>query len=263
MKKTRTIASALLISTFVLGAASTASAAPTVVASPTTDATVKFKAEEETATGGGNTTDPTNPDGNGVKPNPGEGSESTKGPLRINFAPNFKFGEVTMSGDVKTYSPLYTQVSLLDASGKLLEPAQSKFVPHYVEVADNRGTNEGWQLNVSATPFKDSKDQDLNATLTLNDATLSSAVHADLKPGTVSSSVVLNTTPQPLVTATANQGMGTWSTVFSKVSKTDLTKDDRNSSVLLKVPAESKKDPNETYTSKITWTLETTPTATK
>ncbi|WYJ81566.1 hypothetical protein IGL98_001954 [Enterococcus sp. DIV0840] len=130
MKKTTTITSALLLSTFILGGASPVFADQ--IAAPTTDATVKFKSESQDADNGGDTIDPTNPGGNGIKPDPGEGSTGTKGPLRVDFAPNFKFGAVTMSGNASDYHPLYLKVNVLDGNGKLTDPLQSKYVPHYV-----------------------------------------------------------------------------------------------------------------------------------
>ncbi|WP_375179750.1 WxL domain-containing protein [Enterococcus rotai] len=266
MKKTTKIASALLISTFVLGAASPVFADQ--VAAPITDATVKFKAEAADADSGGNTMDPTNPDGNGVKPDTGTGSVGTKGPLRVDFAPNFNFSEVTMSGNAKDYHPLYPKVSVLDATGKVTDPLIEKRVPHYVQVTDNRGTNEGWELTVSATAFRGTKNQeaDLKATLTLGYAELASAVKPiegnDFKPTLFSKATVLSDTPEKIMEAKADKGMGSWSAVFSKDKETDFGFGalDINPNITLSVPADSKKDPNEEYKSTITWTLSTTPT---
>ncbi|WP_086312959.1 hypothetical protein A5821_000531 [Enterococcus sp. 7F3_DIV0205] len=267
MKKTRTIASALLISTFILGAASPAFADQ--VAAPTTDATVKFESESLDADNGGNTIDPTNPDGNGVKPDTGEGSTGTKGPLRVDFAPNFKFGTVTMSGNAADYHPLYPKVSLLDETGRVTDPLQAKYVPHYVQVTDNRGTNEGWDLTVSATPFKGTiidTEADLKATLTLGHSQFSTQVKPvngkDFKPDTLNTNVTLTTDAKPLIVAKTDQGMGSWAAVFSKDTTATLTDTDRNPNVTLSVPADSKKNPKEEYKSTITWTLSTTPTST-
>ncbi|EOL43960.1 MULTISPECIES: WxL domain-containing protein [Enterococcus] len=264
MKKT-TIASALLISTFILGAASPAFADQ--VAAPTTDATVKFKSEPQDADNDGNTIDPLDPDGNGVKPETGEGSVGTKGPLRVDFAPNFKFGTVTMSGNAAEYHPLYMKVNLLDETGKVAEPLQSKYVPHYVQVTDNRGTNDGWELTVAATPFKGTvvdKNADLKATLTLGHSQFTSPVKPvdgkDFKPATLNTNVTLTPEAKPLIVAKADQGMGSWAAVFSKDTTATLTDTDRNPNVTLSVPADSKKDANEEYKSTITWTLSTTPT---
>ncbi|ALS00768.1 hypothetical protein ATZ33_05100 [Enterococcus silesiacus] len=262
MKKTTTIASALLISTFILGAASPAFAEQ--VAAPTTDATVKFKSEAQDADNGGNTIDPTNPGGDGVKPDTGEGSTGTKGPLRVDFAPNFKFGTVTMSGNAAKYHPVYPKVNLLDKTGKLTEPLQSKYVPHYVQVTDNRGTNEGWQLTASATAFQGTKDPkaDLKATLTLGHSEFSTAVIGEtLKPGTLNTNITLNSIPQTFIQAEVNQGMGSWAAVFSKDKTTEFSNLDTNPNITLSVPADSKKDATEEYKSTITWTLSSTPTA--
>jgi hypothetical protein len=266
MKKS-TIVSTVLLSTFILGTAPTAAFAEEVAASET-NATVKFEAESTEADGGGATLDPTNPEGEGIKPDPGEGSESTKGPLRIDFAPNFKFGSVTMSGNAADYNPLYPKVGLLDKEGQLSDPLQEKYVPHYVQVTDNRGTNEGWELAVSATPFKGTvnPDADLKATLTLSNAQFSTAVKPvdgkDFVPAMLNTNVTLSSEPEVLIKANADQGMGSWAAMFSETPSEELTVTDRNPNVTLHVPADSKKDPNEEYKSVITWTLSSTPTST-
>ncbi|EOH99077.1 hypothetical protein UAW_01034 [Enterococcus haemoperoxidus ATCC BAA-382] len=264
MKKT-TITSALLISTFILGAASPAFADQ--VAAPTTDATVKFQSESEDASNEGNTIDPMDPDGNGIKPETGEGSVGTKGPLRVDFAPNFKFGTVMMSGNAAKYHPLYPKVNLLDETGKVTEPVQSKYVPHYVQVTDNRGTNDGWELTVSATPFNGTvvdKNADLKATLTLGHSEFSSAVKPvdgkDFKPSTLNTEITLTSEAKPFIVAKKDQGMGSWAAVFNNGTPASLTATDRNPNVTLSVPADSKKDAKEEYKSTITWTLSTTPT---
>ncbi|MEI5988688.1 WxL domain-containing protein [Enterococcus crotali] len=266
MKKS-TIVSALLVSTFMLGATPTTVLADQVAASKT-DATVKFQSESTEADGGGTTLDPTNPEGEGIKPDPGEGSESTKGPLRIDFAPNFKFGTVTMSGNAADYNPLYPKVSLLDKNGELTDPLQEKYVPHYVQVTDNRGTNEGWELAVSATPFNGTinPDADLKATLTVSNAQLTTSVKPvdgkDFKPATLNRNITLSSEPEVLIKADADQGMGSWVAMFTENPNEELTVTDRNPNITLHVPADSKKDAAEEYKSTITWTLSSTPTST-
>lgn len=256
MKKTSTI-TALLISTVVLSTASPAFAAPLG-----TNVTVQFKAEDENATGGGNTLDPTDPNGNGVKPSiPGDGN-ATKGPLRIDFAPNFKFGTVVMSGNAADYHPINLSLDMLDTAGAIT--SDKKVVPHYVQVTDNRGNNEGWVLKMSATAFKGTKNTelDLAATLTLKtNPKFATVVEGSFAPTTLASSIKLNETDQALITTGKNKGMGTWATSFGETPQTLLEADSRNSYVTLHVPANSKKDPNENYASTINWTLETTPTS--
>lgn len=265
MKKITKITSALLLSAFTLGATSPVFADQ--VAALTTDATVKFKAESQDADNGGETVDPTNPGGNGIKPDTGEGSTGTKGPLRVDFALNFKFGTVTISGNAADYHPLYLKANVLDENGKVTDPLQSKYVPHYVQVTDNRGTNEGWQLTVSATPFKGTKvdtKADLKATLMLGTSEFSSPVKPvdgkDFKPEKLNTNIKLTSEPQTLIEAKENQGMGSWATVFSNNKIADISNLDTNPNITLSVPADSKKDPNEEYKSTITWTLSSTPT---
>ena len=71
--------------------------------------------------------DPTDPDG----PNPG-----TAGPLSIDFASSFQFGNQLITSETKDY---YAQ---------LQEFAAGAAGPNYVQVTDKRGTQEGWSLSV-------------------------------------------------------------------------------------------------------------------
>ncbi|AQY52313.1 WxL domain-containing protein [Listeria weihenstephanensis] len=214
------------------------------------DAKVLFQADD---TGTTTPTDPTDP---GKPVTPTDPVNPSTGPLRIDFASQINFGEQTISGAAKDYYALFTELQPIDDSGAPV--GAKKYVPHYVQVTDNRGSNAGWNLTVSGTAFENSTGAELTgATLTLSDAKLSSSMAPTLTPGTVTPEVVVGTTPGILVSAEADKGMGTWVNSFGTVSGTSNT--DTNKSVKLHVPAEAKKVAGETYTSTLTWTINDTP----
>lgn len=115
-----------------------------------------------------NFTKDTNPDKQGVINQPDEtGSENTKeielpgqgnngkGLLRIQFVPNFEFGEQTGI----TAGKVEANVKLLDYNFKG-ETSKNKIAP-FVQVSDERGLSgaeSAWQLQVKASPFKGTKD---------------------------------------------------------------------------------------------------------
>ncbi|MGX7243468.1 WxL domain-containing protein [Enterococcus quebecensis] len=256
MKKITLTTAALLISTTVLGALP----AFAVEIPATTNAKVSFKADDQ---GDGSSTDPTDPEGGGITPDPGEGT-STKGPLRFDFVPNLSFGEQKISGGDKTYHPLMVKATTI-ATGE--KPAAPKYVPHYVQVTDNRGTNEGWNVTVSRTDFKtpDETDEVLGATLTLANGNIKGNLDADAslvptiptKDGKAEV-ITISDTASNVMTAAANKGMGSWVTSYGSEAGTSAT--DVNTNITLAVPAKSKKYAK-AYTSTITWTLASTPTS--
>lgn len=216
----------------------------------TSDAKVMFKADD------GGTTNPTDPTDPGKPVDPTDPVNPTTGALRIDFASQINFGEQTISGAAKDYYALYTELQPLDEAGQA--SGAKKYVPHYVQVTDNRGSNAGWNLTVSGTTFKNSTGEVLTgAALTLSDATLSSEMADTLKPSTVTPEVTVGTTPAELVSAEADKGMGTWVDSFGTTPGMSST--DTNKSVKIHVPAEAKKIAGETYTSTLTWTINDTP----
>ncbi|MEI5995562.1 WxL domain-containing protein [Candidatus Enterococcus mansonii] len=248
MKKITLTTAALLVSTAVLGATQAFAADPTT----DTNATVSFKADD---LGDGSSTDPTDPEGGGIVPGPGEGS-STTGPLRFDFVPNFSFGEQKISGGDKSYHPLMVSTfKVVDG----VQTTDKKYVPHYVQVTDNRGTNEGWSVTASRTDFKtpDEGDEILGATLTLTNGVVKGNKDADLTliPA-IPQSVEISNTPSNVMTAAKDKGMGSWVTSFGSEAGTEAT--DVNPNVTLAVAAKSKKYAK-AYSSTITWTISAAP----
>ncbi|MBA3927715.1 WxL domain-containing protein [Listeria rustica] len=222
----------------------------TYAASTTSDAKVLFESDDNGVTP---PVDPTDP---GTDVTPTDPVAPTTGALRIDFASQFNFGTQTISGAAKDYHALYSEIQPLDAGGLATGP--KKYVPQYVQVTDNRGSNAGWNLTVSGTEFTNASSQTLaGATLTLGGGTLSSAMPNTLTPGTVTPSVTVGAASQVLVSAEANKGMGTW--VHSFGSTIGVTAADTNPDVTLHVPAEAQKVAGSTYTSTLTWTINDTP----
>lgn len=189
--------------------------------------------------------DPTNPEDpkEPVDPNPG-----TPGPLAIDFASSFKFGEQIISTTDKVYF------------AKPQEFADGTTGPNYVQVTDKRGTFEGWNLSVTqsgqfVTGEADTSKELTGAVLELGNAELDSATAMEYKPGEASGNVTLLPGQKTsLVTAQKDQGMGTWVYRFGDKANTNA-----DASVSLSVPGETPKMAKE-YTTTLTWSLETIPT---
>lgn len=93
---------------------------------------------------------PTNPEGG---PNPG-----TPGPLSIDFASSFYFGEQKISSKDEVY--------YADALKYKLKDGAEKVGPNYVQITDNRGNLAGWTLTVEQNgQFIDEKGHELNGAM--------------------------------------------------------------------------------------------------
>ncbi|WP_088815494.1 MULTISPECIES: WxL domain-containing protein [Listeria] len=209
-----------------------------------TNADVTFQADD---TGVTPPIDPTDP---GADVTPTEPVNPTSGALRIDFAAALNFGTQKISGEAKNYNALYTEVTTA-LGGK-------KYVPNFVQVTDNRGSNSGWSLSVSGTEFVSASHAVLEgAALTMSGVHLTSTMDSKFTPSVVATDVTLNASGQNLVTARENEGMATWAIAFGNLSGADELA--TNPNVSLHIPAEARKIAGETYTSTITWTLEATP----
>ncbi|MBP2099134.1 WxL domain-containing protein [Enterococcus rivorum] len=212
-----------------------------------TNGVVKFKADTSVTP----PVDPTNPDPeNPVTPvdptNPSGPNPGTAGPLSIDYASSFQFGEQTISTVDKVY---YAAIQKFadDTTG-----------PNYVQITDKRGTLEGWSLSVKQnSQFKTAASNELTgAKITLKNAGVASDLDSDttLVPSTVKSEVVLNPdgSEQTVVTAAENQGVGTWVYRFGNDATQGAT------SVELEVPGKTVKRA-EQYSTTMTWVLQTIP----
>jgi hypothetical protein len=246
--------SALILGSLVVG-----------VASPTfadengdqaeSKANVTFKADDE-----GSTTDPGNPgepDGPG-EPDEGDGDNGNGGPLRIDYVTNINFGEQTISGSNAEYHPLLTPWT----HNKGQESEKRVFIPQFVQVTDNRGTNEGWELQVSRSQFAAEGTELTAAELAVSNAEIKKM--SDIADGFEPTGKRTFTVPleeegaQRVVLAGEDKGMATWGYSFGPAVSADKASTDeteRNEDVTLSVPGTTKKLENKQYTSNITWTL--------
>lgn len=143
--------------------------------------------------------DPTDPD------EPGDGGGTgDKGPLSLDYIPEFKFGKHNLTGG--------TQYAKLTKDNKA----------PYVQVSDLRGTGDGWQLSAKLTDFetKDKSHKLDKATITFNLPTIktksdnTSAEPAFQTNATVNQESVLRITSggqsENVLIAEKDKGRGTW-----------------------------------------------------
>lgn len=197
--------------------------------------------------------DPTNPN----KPvDPTNPVTPTNGPLSIDYASSFNFGEQKISAKDETYYASFDTVK--NTGGGVVNK------PNWVQVTDKRGTNAGWKLQVqqgvqfSTTQNGISKElkgaqikikNGTVATTTDNKATAPTAsTEVTLIPGTSSQAGAA----QDVMTAQSNQGMGTWVDAFGSSTTGDK-------SISLSIPGISEKVKDAKYTTQLTWLLNDTP----
>lgn len=218
---------------------------------------VTFK-EDTTPVGPVDPTDPNKPTDpiNPVTP--------TNGPLSIDYASSFNFGEQKISTKDETYYASFDKVKEHTANTSL-----TRTRPNWVQVTDKRGTNAGWKLQVqqgaqfstkvsSSTnggSLKELKGAQIKikngtvATTTDNKATAPTAsTEITLIPGTLTQAGAA----QDVMTAQSNQGMGTWVDAFGSSTTGDK-------SISLSIPGVSEKVKDAKYTTQLTWLLNDTP----
>jgi len=157
-----------------------------------------------------------------IYPNTPDGSTGNIGPLTIDNVSPLEFGSYEVSGQNITATATTTNPN--------------------AQVTDARGTGAGWTLQVSSSPFTDGSKTLNGAILNLPTGT------AQTVPGNVSAAPQMNAvsldtsagTAINLITAQANQGMGTWVDLMD------------NSQIKLTVPSGNLAGD---YTATLTWTL--------
>ncbi|CAD5898794.1 conserved exported hypothetical protein [Carnobacterium maltaromaticum] len=163
---------------------------------------VKLEAGDgEGEEGGGGVTEP-------AKPTDPSGETGNEGVLTIDHVAILNFGSQKLSGKKVVYSNIVGAVNSPN-----------------VQVTDKRGTEEGWRVMVSQTPFVDvtpnKGGKELAAQLTLPAGTIESVDASNVSLPPVSSEVVeVNASPSLLMKAspgvetpgvpTKGQGAGTW-----------------------------------------------------
>lgn len=263
-KKTFTLATTATLATIVLGYV-----APTFASAATADsADGKGKVEfyvpskptppidPSVPTTPVNPTDPET----GIPEIPGTGHE---GPLRLDAVPNFNFGNHPVSDVTGAAAVTYTGDGIDDNTGK--STVTDPTIPYFVQVTDYRGTAEGWDVNVVATPFSTGTTGNNNeltgATVNYTGAYANGVSDGaggpvnnnphDKNPATLANGIVTDgTTATNLFGATNTYGTNTSQDVFGKnAAATTLT-----------IPASVKAVQAKAYTSTFTYTLLDTPT---
>ncbi|MDT1939462.1 MULTISPECIES: WxL domain-containing protein [Carnobacterium] len=244
MKKTTLITTSALALATLVGTSVTALAAPgEIPANYDSNAVVKF-VPDDTITPPVDPTDPTNPvepidpaDPEG--PNPG-----TNGPLSIDFASSFYFGENKITSKDMIYN----------AAPQELKDGSTR--PNYAQVTDNRGGAKGWKLQVKQNgQFKTTKGEELTGAMMSFTNGQSASESTSPVPSIVKGSFDLTTNGngavEDIMAAKVGEGAGTWVYRFGD----DATKAE---SVTLFVPGKTTKMAD-TYSTKLTWTLTDVP----
>lgn len=234
----------------------------------TTDGEATFRAYDPEGGGDGGETEvipPVEPEEGGpdveIKPEvPG-----STGPLTIAKAAHMNFGEQIISNQDQTYDMLAEFQPLADGTDE---------VPYvsFAQVQDTRGTNAGWNLQVSMTEFTSNTQNNVleGAQLTFynpsikyggNNAANTPSIHmdgAELIPGTGSLNVM---------TAKDGQGAGTSSVIWGNQEDLNAQWEEAggqedaiitNDAIQLYIPGSTAKDAT-TYRSTLSWELTTTP----
>ncbi|MDF0479012.1 WxL domain-containing protein [Vagococcus sp. PNs007] len=248
----KTIAAIMLFST-VLGA--TTSFAKDEKDQAKSEATVNFVAGGEE----GEVVPPTHPEkpGNPITPSFPGGGHGEGGPLSIDFAPNFNFGEQKVSAKDEHYS-----AKLQEAKD---ENDKDIVVPNYVQVSDVRGSMEGWELTLTQKDnFISDKDHELTgAKITLSNG----AVESDMPENTLATNEVTGAVeltpnvPAKLMVAGEEHGMGTQTLRFGTLGEdsTEETQEEQAKSVDLFVPHTALQYADESYKTTLEWNLVSAP----
>lgn len=188
--------------------------------------------------------DPVDPTG----PKPG-----TNGPLSLDYASSFQFGEQSISTVDKTYYAALQTFSDGTADG-----------PNYVQVTDTRGTQKGWELSVIQGAQFETATSDVLEGAKLSFANgqavsnlqegLNETESQAITPVATAAVTLVPGAKSVIMTAGDKQGVATW--------LYDLGKDatEAATAVSLKVPGKSVKL-KDAYSTTLTWTLSDTPTA--
>ena len=190
----------------------------------------------------------------------------TTGPLSIIKAATMDFGTQKISNQDQTYNMLTEWASLADSSGDK--------VPYvsFAQVQDVRGTNEGWQLQVTLDDFTSSTQNDVltGAEITFVKGNIEYLGDEANAPTAHDDDLVLEAggAAQPVMTAAEGQGAGASSVVWGDQANLTAQFEDpafdpdtdviENEAIQLFVPGNTSKDAT-TYESTLTWELTAAP----
>lgn len=277
MKTTKLMSMGLISMTVLALGVSTAQAADPITATTTGDVT--FNAPEPTEPVDPtqpevvDPTDPTKPGGPvdpGTDPEEGSGGNGTAA-FNINWVSNFKFNDITIgSTEMKSYAKPTTLHFLTEPGGTLDHSVEN--LANFLQVTDNRGTNSGWNVSVSGTPFYELAEGGVPTATELKGAQifLESAQivgvddNKDLAPtfGSIGTDLLATNEKNEQITSTvfsaaANKGQGTWSVTWGAgANGTEYVK---GQGVKLVVPVTAMPKADTTYQSTLTWTLADAP----
>lgn len=258
------LAATLVVSPLILS--SVVSAAPadgTTAATKDSDAIVKFKVDESKE----KPKDPNEPGKEVTPKDPEDPSKDldpdggTPGPLSIDFASKFYFGENLVSLKDENY---FAKPQAIVKDGKAIQ------VPNYVQVTDKRGTLSGWHLTVKQNG--QFKSLNVKTGTELTGAVISfmngnlSTISTSKVPSGIKASFDLdpNGAEQTVVNAKDGEGAGQWLYHFGHGDMNGATDKetigDGDKSVNLFVPA-SANTLADTYKTTLTWTLKDVPDA--
>lgn len=179
-------------------------------------------------------------------------NNGTAGSLRIDHASNIDFGTQYISGRTVTYNALANDYFVSGTSNTIQIPA-------FVQVTDNRGTNNGWALSVSSSEIKSETSELNNAQIRINRSELSSSESVGEKyfpnvnistDGTNSHGLIGDSVE--LMRAGQDQGMGQWQLSFGLPD--DIVSGE-NTAITLQVPGTTAINQNEKYSAILSWTL--------
>lgn len=186
----------------------------------------------------------------------------TTGPLSITKAATMNFGSQVISNQDQTYN-MVAEMQPLRETGEL--------VPYvsFAQVQDLRGTNAGWDLQVSMSDFEaDSQNRVLTgAEITFVEGSLRyEGINQDNAPGIHNSdlTIVPNGGARSVMTAAATKGAGASSVVWGNQADLNAQFADEeievveNDAIRLFIPGSTAKDAA-TYESTLTWELTATP----
>ncbi|MFD1900747.1 WxL domain-containing protein [Enterococcus termitis] len=178
---------------------------------------------------------------------------AVKTTLRIDYVTHMQFGEQKISGSTKAYHPLLAKWNYEEGS---------VYIPQFIQITDNRGTNDGWDLQVERSEFQTADEAILaGAELKITNGEVVNMGDAPTSatPSTVNKTVTIPVgSAAKVMSAKEDQGMATWSYSFGEPKdREEASKDpkEENQDVTLSVPGTAKKIANEEYKSELTWTL--------
>ena len=190
----------------------------------------------------------------------------TTGPLSIVKAATMNFGSQVISNQDQTYNMVAEMANLADGSGQ---------VPYvsFAQVQDVRGTNAGWDLQVSLSDFTSNTQNNVltGAEIEFVDSRIQyEGSNTENAPSARAAGLTLlpNEAARSVMTAAQGQGAGASSVVWGNQAdlmaqfvadgfdpETDVVE---NSAIRLSIPGSTAKDAT-TYTSTLTWELTSTP----